>query len=94
MLDLREEREGDEESDDDDAPVKKKRRDEGLGFGGTLLGRSSQPGSRSSVEATDMEVDYDEPGQCASSTSKQCFACTFANVHDASTCEMCDTPFN
>lgn len=87
VLDMREETEGGSDADDHSAPAKKKPREEGRGFGGTLLGGSSQPGSRSSVEAADVEID----SNFLLSTLKSCSACTFANMADASHCEMCDT---
>ncbi|KAL0946674.1 hypothetical protein HGRIS_012863 [Hohenbuehelia grisea] len=78
ILDLREENEvHDLDSDFDDVPASKKPRDEGAGFGGTLLG-SSQPSS--SREDTPM-------------AEKPCPQCTFANETDASACLICEFPF-
>jgi hypothetical protein len=92
FLDLREEAEDDGTlSDSDITHAKKKRREEGMGFGGTLLIGSSQPGSRSSTEATEMEVDCDAVYPDA---TKACPACTYANLLEAAACDICDTSFN
>ena len=92
VLDLREEVEDDGTmSDSDTTHTKKKRREEGRGFGGTLLIGSSQPGSRSSTEATEMEVDHEVAHPDA---TKSCSACTYANLLEATTCDICDTLFN
>lgn len=89
FLDLREVAEDDGTlSDSDTTHAKKKRREEGMGFGGTLLIGSSQPGSRSSTEATEMEVDHD------ADSTKACPACTYANLLEATACDICDTSFN
>jgi len=89
-LDLREEAEDDGTlTESDTTHVKKKRREEGRGFGGTLLIGSSQPGSRSSTEATEMDVDREPPHP---GKVKSCSACTFANCLEAIACDMCDTP--
>lgn len=88
VLDLREETDDDGTlTESDTIHIKKKRREEGRGFGGTLLIGSSQPGSRSSTE-----MDFDQPPQ--PSTAKSCSACTYANCLEATACDMCDTPLN
>lgn len=92
MLDLREGQEGDI-TDSDSGPTKRTRREEGPGFGGTLLGSSQPPSSRNSVEATDMDVDDSAFDRIALPT-KACNACTLANSVQAATCEVCDTPFD
>ena len=92
VLDLREEAEDDGTlTESDTAHIKKKRREEGRGFGGTLLIGSSQPGSRSSTEATEMDVNH-EPAYIGA--TKFCSACTYANFLEATTCNMCNTNFN
>lgn len=89
VLDLREEAEDSGTmTDSDTAHLKKKRREEGRGFGGTLLIGSSQPDSRSSTAATDMEVDSE------TDITKSCSACTYANCLEATACDICSTPFN
>lgn len=82
ILDLRELDEVVEvNSDDDEPPLRKRRRDEGSGFGGTLLGNDSCWSS--SPEQTPHPADRE----------KACMACTFSNAFDASSCEICDTAF-
>jgi hypothetical protein len=93
VLDLREEAEDDGTlTDSDTTHTKKKRREEGRGFGGTLLIGSSQLGSRSSTESTEMEVDH-EPAHHDGIT-KSCSACTYVNLAGASACDICGTLFN
>ena len=92
VLDLREEAEDNGTlTDSDTTHIKKKRREEGRGFGGTLLIGSSQPGSRSSTEATEMEVEH-EPAHHG--ITKSCSACTYVNLAEASACDICGTLFN
>ena len=87
VIDLREVEEVLEiDSDSDSKPINKKRRDEGRGFGGTLLGaRDSSPWS-SSPEQTPLP-------SLASGVEKPCLACTFSNTFDAVACQICDTIF-
>ncbi|KAF4603807.1 hypothetical protein EYR38_004223 [Pleurotus pulmonarius] len=83
VLDLREESEvHDIDSDTEVSPPTKRKREEGGGFGGTLLGgHSSQPNS--SREVTPQEDNF-----------LSCRVCTFANAIDTEACSMCDTPLS
>jgi len=88
VIDLREVEEViDLDSDSDSRPTNKKRREEGRGFGGTLLGaiRNSSSWS-SSPEQTPLPP-------VASGSEKPCLACTFSNTYDAVACQICDTIF-
>ena len=86
-MDLREESEDidllDAQSDSDGA----QKNVEGRGFGGTLLGYSSQtiPSSQpsSTPHTPTPEADVGEPVSCP--------ACTFANAPGTFSCEMCET---
>jgi hypothetical protein len=90
LLDLREENEDERNlTDSETSQGKKKRREEGRGFGGTLLGGSSQPSSRSSVEPMGMEIDNE-----VGIPTKSCSACTFVNLSDGFACEICNTPLS
>ncbi|CAA7271556.1 unnamed protein product [Cyclocybe aegerita] len=71
-------------SDSDETPANKRRREEGPGFGGTLLGNADSCWS-SSPEQT--------PAPHFSNQEKACRACTFSNTFDALSCQMCDTNF-
>ncbi|TFY67092.1 hypothetical protein EVG20_g4062 [Dentipellis fragilis] len=80
VLDLREESEDVDLLDESDSEVpRKKRRDEGGGFGGTLL--SGDPTSE------------DPPSEHTASppTSGTCPACTFENLPTAPICSICET---
>ncbi|GBE82261.1 cysteine proteinase [Sparassis latifolia] len=88
LLDLREESENiDLLSDSDTEDVPRKRRNEGQGFGGTLLGGipdSDSDGARESSSQSDQPP----------ATSKACSACTYENDIDVAMCAICETPFN
>ncbi|KAH9951255.1 cysteine proteinase [Amylocystis lapponica] len=84
LLDLREESEDVSLlSDSDDEHAKRKRKNEGRGFGGTLLGGVPQ----AAPEAKPVEPPRLVP------TTKSCLACTFDNPVDVTSCTICDTPF-
>ncbi|KAJ7172277.1 hypothetical protein C8R46DRAFT_1175273 [Mycena filopes] len=83
IIDLKEENEVHEISDSEDVPRKKKRRDEGGGFGGTRLGRSSSPPKP--VPPSPPTVPEAPP------TEKACSACTFSNPVDELECGMCSS---
>ena len=86
VIDLREAEEAIEiDSDSDSKPSNKRRREEGQGFGGTLLGTTDSSWS-SSPEQTPAT-----PSGPAS--EKPCLACTFSNTFDAVACQVCDTIF-
>jgi len=86
VIDLREAEEViDIDSDSDTRPINKKRREEGQGFGGTLLGATESSWS-SSPEQTPAPP-------FGSGSEKPCLACTFSNTSDAATCQICDTIF-
>jgi ubiquitin carboxyl-terminal hydrolase 48 len=87
VLDLQEENEVHEISDSDEAP-KKKRREEGQGFGGTLLG-GTIPQAPTPMELLAPSEDV----QDAFCFEKSCHACTFANPSAAPVCSMCNTVF-
>ncbi|KAF7969279.1 hypothetical protein HWV62_27809 [Athelia sp. TMB] len=89
-LHLREELEDDTNATDHDTgPVKKQRIEEGKAFGGTLLGGSSPPLSRSPTEAVEMDID---PNLSQPITiGPTCSACTFVNTPEATTCDVCET---
>jgi len=89
LFDLRQENEDENNLTDSDPPQVKKRREEGRGFGGTLLGGPSQQSSRSSME---MEVDQEQSLPIV--TAKSCSACTFVNHSDAFSCDICETPLD
>ncbi|KAJ6497048.1 hypothetical protein C8R47DRAFT_1184375 [Mycena vitilis] len=85
VIDLKEENEIHEISDSDEAPRNnKRRRNEGEGFGGTVLGRIE---GRSSSPAKPLE---DAP---ATPTEKACSACTFSNPIEELSCGMCSQVF-
>ncbi|KAI0934305.1 hypothetical protein AcV5_006190 [Taiwanofungus camphoratus] len=85
VLDLREQNEDNNLfSDSDVEDIKPKRKNEGRGFGGTLLGGLS---NSQSVR------DPSSPSDALVPTFKSCTACTFENAVDAPTCTICDTPF-
>lgn len=86
VMDLREESEDVDllGSTSDSSPPK---REEGNGFGGTLLG-SSRPAS-SAAHSSSQHEDEPELGQ----TSRSCPVCTYDNAPDASACAMCETSF-
>jgi hypothetical protein len=75
-----------DDSDSDSKPVNKKRREEGRGFGGTLLGGRDSSSWSSSPEQTPLPP-------VASGSEKPCLACTFSNTFDAVACQICDTFF-
>jgi hypothetical protein len=82
VLDVRQESEI-VESDSDSAETGP--RDEGRGFGGTLLaGGSDRPSSG---------TDKGTPPPPAGRGEKFCIACTFSNESDAVSCTMCETLF-
>ena len=86
MIDLREVEEVIEiDSDSDSKPIIKRRREEGQGFGGTLLGATDSSWS-SSPEQTPVPP-------IGSGREKPCLACTFSNTFDAVACQICDTIF-
>jgi len=79
-IDLQEEDEGSFSDSDDDGP-RKKQRNEGTGFGGTLLGHSSLPAS------SEGEPD---PPSTEDEATKKCRQCTLHNSLDADVCEACE----
>ncbi|KAF8163463.1 hypothetical protein B0H34DRAFT_795175 [Crassisporium funariophilum] len=87
LIDLREE-EGvvEIDSDSDCKPATKRRREEGQGFGGTLLGATESSSWSSSEERTPLPP-------LNSDREKPCIACTFSNTFDALTCQICHTLF-
>jgi len=78
VLDVRQEKEM-LESDSDSSEARPK--DEGRGFGGTLLAGGVDRPSSSSDKGTPLHV------------GKLCNACTFSNELDAVNCTMCETLF-
>ncbi|KAI0321663.1 hypothetical protein OF83DRAFT_1168297 [Amylostereum chailletii] len=92
VLDLREEREDVDLLDISDSEHQRsRRRDEGGGFGGTLLGGD--------IPSDSITSTYDDSGTERTSsppdmdTAKACSACTFRNPIPALACSMCETPF-
>lgn len=84
VIDLREVEEVIEiDSDSDSRPVNKRRREEGQGFGGTLLGTTDSSWSSSPEQVPPL----------GSGSEKPCLACTFSNTFDAVACQICDTIF-
>ncbi|TFY82365.1 hypothetical protein EWM64_g1642 [Hericium alpestre] len=85
VLDLREENEDvdllDEESESD--VPRKKKRDEGGGFGGTLLSGNLTSDSLVDTQSETMSTPPTSDGICP--------ACTYANLRTALVCEICDT---
>ncbi|KAJ7775067.1 hypothetical protein B0H16DRAFT_1672615 [Mycena metata] len=80
IIDLKEENEVHEISDSEEVPKRKKRRDEGGGFGGTVLGRTEAGSPPTPVEPLPP-------------TEKPCRACTFSNPIGSFACDLCNTPF-
>ncbi|KAF9526995.1 cysteine proteinase [Crepidotus variabilis] len=80
IIDLKEAEEVLDITSDSDEPPTKRKKEEGSGFGGTLLG-SVDVNWSSSPEQTPQPVDKE----------KACSACTFSNTFDASACQICDT---
>ncbi|KAJ7087835.1 hypothetical protein C8R44DRAFT_28584 [Mycena epipterygia] len=78
IIDLKQENEIHEISDSEEVP-KSKRRDEGGGFGGTLLGRTE---GRSSSPP--------KPVEAPPPTEKACRTCTYSNPVDLPVCGMCN----
>jgi hypothetical protein len=85
VLDLREEREDVDLLDTDDAAPRA--RDEGRGFGGTLLGGDFAPSDAESRSASERPSSPVEPDL------KQCHTCTLLNPHTALSCSVCESPF-
>lgn len=84
-IDLQEENEGEFTDNDDDAPRSKKQRNEGNGFGGTILGHASIPASsEGEADPPSSAIDEDD------SPTKACDMCTFRNPQEAEVCEMCE----
>lgn len=81
VLDLREEL---ETSGSEDAP-RKKRREEGSGFGGTLL--SGNPVAALEQPVLAPEAIVQDPAE------KPCPVCTFSNSFESVACTVCDTFF-
>jgi ubiquitin carboxyl-terminal hydrolase 48 len=88
VIDLKEENEIHEISDSEEVPKKKSKRDEGGGFGGTVLGRTE---NRSSSPPKATEVP--EPAPVPPPTEKTCHACTFSNGVEDLACGMCNEIF-
>ncbi|SJL00507.1 uncharacterized protein ARMOST_03820 [Armillaria ostoyae] len=87
ILELREQNELYElSSDGDEIPSKRPRREEGSGFGGTLLGGSNN--------ASTSREQSETPPKSSGVEQKSCGMCTLLNASDALTCTMCDTPFH
>ncbi|KAK0459838.1 uncharacterized protein EV420DRAFT_1629202 [Desarmillaria tabescens] len=87
ILELREQNEVYElSSDGDEVPSKRPRREEGSGFGGTLLGGSNNVSTSREQSET--------PPKSSGVEQKSCGMCTLLNDSDALTCTMCDTPFH
>ncbi|KAF8969843.1 hypothetical protein BDZ97DRAFT_1956803 [Flammula alnicola] len=72
------------DSDSEEGPLSKRRREEGLGFGGTLLGN---------VDSSWSSSPEPPPSSSLPIAEKPCLACTFSNAPQALSCEMCDTLF-
>ncbi|PPQ63065.1 hypothetical protein CVT24_005920 [Panaeolus cyanescens] len=86
-LDLREVDETVEiDTDSDETPAAKRRREEGEGFGGTLLG-----GGGGLDLACPRERDNGPTVSVALNIERACPACTFVNVATAVACEMCES---
>ena len=81
-LDLREETE-DENKLHSAAYERSRQREEGNGFGGTLLG-----GNAPSRELSAMQIGADVRA-LDDAAGKDCSACTYRNLRTAETCEMC-----
>jgi ubiquitin carboxyl-terminal hydrolase 48 len=79
MLEVRQENEV-VESDSDSGETRT--RDEGRGFGGTLL-----------VGGSDRASSSPDKGTPPLPAAKSCSACTFSNESDAIECSMCETLF-
>lgn len=73
------------DSDCDLRPINKKRREEGQGFGGTLLGTTDSSWSNSPEQTPVPPL--------GSGGEKPCLVCTFSNTFDAVACQICDTIF-
>ncbi|KAG7447960.1 cysteine proteinase [Guyanagaster necrorhizus] len=87
ILELREQNELYElSSDGDEVPSKRPRREEGSGFGGTLLGGSNNLSTSRERSET--------PPKSSGVEQKSCGMCTLLNDSGALTCTMCDTPFH
>ncbi|KAG5647280.1 hypothetical protein DXG03_000816 [Asterophora parasitica] len=85
ILDLKQENEV-LEIDSDTDTRENRPRDEERGFGGTLLGGSSN-------RNLDRTPSSPPPPSEGTAREKSCGACTFANDADALSCTICDTPF-
>jgi hypothetical protein len=82
VLMLREIREVEEILDSEDVAIRK--REEGQGFGGTLLaGGSGNDATSSNLTTNSDSIQLEKP----------CSRCTFANPLNAVACELCDTIF-
>ncbi|KAJ7940429.1 hypothetical protein B0H13DRAFT_2648065 [Mycena leptocephala] len=91
IIDLKEENEIHEISDSEEVPKKRnKRRDEGGGFGGTVLGRTEGRSSSPPKPAKAPKPMEVPPPPAAPPTEKACHACTFANPVEESACGMCN----
>ncbi|KAI0345367.1 cysteine proteinase [Trametopsis cervina] len=85
-MDLREQPEDVDLLDSTSDVEPSRRREEGQGFGGTLLGNN---GHTSNTPHSSQHEEEPESG----TTGHSCPVCTFDNALDATVCAMCDTAF-
>ncbi|KAH7913760.1 hypothetical protein BJ138DRAFT_1145448 [Hygrophoropsis aurantiaca] len=90
VLDLREEQQDDGNLTESDANQTKKRRKEERGFGGTLLGSSSQANMMAQRQTASSGSSEPE-GTPSIQAGKICQSCTFQNVVSALLCDACET---
>jgi hypothetical protein len=83
-MDLREQVEDADLLDPNSEIEPRRGREEGQGFGGTLLGNA---GRTSSTPHSSQPEDGPDPDH----SGRSCPACTFENEPDAVACAMCDT---
>ncbi|KAI0032221.1 cysteine proteinase [Vararia minispora EC-137] len=92
VLELREESE-DQDLLDVTSDGENGRREEGRGFGGTLLGGDFLPSESGTLTSSRSASERGSSPPEDSGGFKQCGACTLRNPLNAVACSVCDTPF-
>ncbi|KAF9265554.1 cysteine proteinase [Marasmius fiardii PR-910] len=90
IFDFHEQNEVHEINDGDSDDESGSKRDEGRGFGGTLLGGSDVVGSTTALPSKPFgEAGTDGIAELAGLAERSCSACTFINPPSAVMCDMC-----
>ncbi|KAL0577943.1 hypothetical protein V5O48_004050 [Marasmius crinis-equi] len=90
VFEFQEQNEVHEIIDSDEGEHSATKRDEGKGFGGTvLLGGSRSPTNGKHAEETTELQDRSSPHELRVTEERPCSACTFINSPDATSCNIC-----